>query len=92
MVIIMATFILLVSFTVLFILKRFYMNITYQKIGRFSMSAMLIFIGISHFFIPSNLAAMVPPFIPFPITIVYLTGVVELLFAITLLFEKTYKS
>lgn len=75
----------------MFILKQFKMSISYQRIGRISMSVMLIFIGLSHFFIPESLVVMIPPLVPFPLSIVYVTGAVELLIGILLLFEKTYR-
>ncbi|WP_092985343.1 DoxX family protein [Lacicoccus qingdaonensis] len=87
----MATLVLLLCFLILLVLKRIRGSLSYQKIGRISMSAMLFFIGFSHFFIPENLTAMIPPAIPFELPIVYATGFLELLFAVLFLFDKTYK-
>jgi uncharacterized membrane protein len=87
----MATFVLLLCFFILFVVKQCNVAISYQKIGRISMSVMLSFIGLSHFFIPENLMEMLPPIFPFPLFIVYITGVLELLFGVLLLFDKTYK-
>lgn len=87
----MATLILLLCFLILFILKQINVSFSYQKIGRISISAMLFFIGSSHFFIPENLMEMIPPAIPFALSIVYVTGFLELLFGALFLFDKTYK-
>ncbi|MFA1822819.1 DoxX family membrane protein [Virgibacillus sp. YIM 98842] len=87
----MATLVLLLCFLVLCVLKQLKVPVSYQKIGRISMSAMLVFIGFSHFFIPENLMEMIPPAFPFTLPIVYITGILELLFGILLLFDKTYK-
>lgn len=86
----MATLVLLLCFLILLVLK---INVafSYQKIGRIAISAMLFFIGFSHFFIPENLMEMIPPAIPFALSIVYITGFSELLFGVLFLFEKTYK-
>ncbi|GAB3798837.1 DoxX family protein [Virgibacillus kimchii] len=87
----MATVVLLSSFIVLSVLRLFKVPLSYQKMGRISMSAMLFFIGLSHFFIPENLMEMIPPVFPFALSIVYMTGVLELLFGVLLLFDKTFK-
>lgn len=87
----MATVVLLSSFIVLSVLRLFKVPLSYQKMGRISMSAMLFFIGFSHFFIPENLMEMIPPVFPFALSIVYMTGVLELLFGVLLLFDKTFK-
>src|SRR5690625_149900 len=87
----MATFVLLLCFLILCVLKQIKMELSYQKIGRISLSAMLFFIGFSHFFIPENLMEMIPPFFPLALSIVYMTGVLELGFGVLLLFDKTFK-
>lgn len=86
----MATLVLCGSFLVMWVLKLFGWDISYPKIGRYSMSIMLVFFGFSHFFMPEDLMAMIPPIFPFPLLIVYVTGVMEIVFAILLLFRKTY--
>lgn len=86
----MATFVLFLCFLMLCILKQMNVTLSYQKIGRISMSTMLFFIGCSHFFMPGDLVDMIPPLFPFPLFIVYVTGILELLFGVFLLFNKTY--
>lgn len=87
----MATVVLLLSFFVLLVFNQIKKSLSYQKIGRISISTMLFFIGFSHFFIPENLMEMIPAPIPFPLSIVYVTGFLELIFGVLLLFDKTYK-
>ncbi len=56
--------------------------------ARIGMSAMLIVTGIAHFVFIKGMVMMLPAFVPFRIFIVYLTGIIELIFAITLLTPK----
>lgn len=62
-----------------------------------AMAAMLVLTGIVRF-VPDSVAAMpsaeelarmVPPFVPFPLAMVYLTGVLELLIAVGLVLART---
>src|SRR5699024_11566932 len=86
----MATLVLVLCFLVLFVLNQIKKTLSYQKIGRISMSIMLFFIGFSHFFIPEKLMEMIPPIFPFALFIVYITGGLELFIGVLLLFGKTY--
>ena len=52
-----------------------------QRAGRIALAAMLLFTGISHFLFTDGIMAMVPDFLPAQKTLVYLTGVLELIFA-----------
>ncbi len=47
--------------------------------------------GILHFVQDTEFAAIVPPLLPFPVAIVWATGVMEVVFAIGLLFSKYRK-
>jgi uncharacterized membrane protein len=53
--------------------------------ARIALAAMLVVTGISHFTMTAALAAMVPPVIPWPVGVVYATGIAELAFAALLL-------
>ena len=44
--------------------------------------------GIAHFLFTDGFAAIVPPFLPWPVLIVWLTGVVELLMAPLIFFPR----
>lgn len=52
--------------------------------GRIALSAMWVFSAIGHFAFTKGMSLMIPEFIPFKTEIIYLTGVVEILFAIGL--------
>ncbi len=53
--------------------------------GRLSLAAFFLFTGASHFFMPEEMASMLPAAIPMRIVIIYVTGVLEILGAIGLL-------
>lgn len=53
--------------------------------GKIAMSAMLVFTATGHFAFTKGMSMMVPDFLPFKRTLVYLTGILEILFAIGLL-------
>ncbi|MEE1945647.1 hypothetical protein VRU48_11065 [Pedobacter sp. KR3-3] len=55
--------------------------------GSIAMAAMLVFTTIGHFAFPKGMALMVPNFVPFKTGMVYLTGLLELAFAIGLLLK-----
>jgi uncharacterized membrane protein len=49
------------------------------------MALLLLWAGTMHFLRPASFAQIVPPFVPFPLAAVYLSGVVELVLAVGLL-------
>jgi uncharacterized membrane protein len=53
--------------------------------GRISVAVLFGFTGLSHFFMPEQLAQLLPPALPYRLELIYLTGVLELLGAIGLL-------
>lgn len=57
--------------------------------GNLGMSLMLLLTATGHFLFSRGMAMMIPPFIPFKNSIVYLTGVIEIALAISLLFPAT---
>jgi uncharacterized membrane protein len=50
--------------------------------ARVGLSLFFVFTALGHFIRPYEMSAMLPPFVPYRIEIVYLTGVLELLGAI----------
>jgi uncharacterized membrane protein len=54
--------------------------------GNLAMCAMLCFTAMGHFLFTKGMALMIPDWIPFKISIVYLTGIIEILLGIGLLF------
>ena len=58
------------------------LNIPPSKRARVGLSAFFIFTAIGHFISTDEMAAMIPPSIPYRIELIYLTGVLELLGAV----------
>jgi len=56
--------------------------------ARIAMSIMLCFTAIGHFAFTKGMSMMIPQFIPFKTSLVYLTGLLEILLAIGLLIPK----
>ncbi|GAA0379705.1 hypothetical protein [Bacillus horti] len=82
--------ILIGSFAVLFLLKRAgYTQRSNRELANYSMAFFLVFFGLSHFYKKSELMMILPSWVPFPEFVVYVTGVIEIVFAIGLLFERT---
>lgn len=54
----------------------------------FFLSALFIFAGAMHFVIPRGYAAIMPPWVPFPMEMVYLSGVLEILGGAGILLPK----
>jgi len=52
--------------------------------GRIAMSAMLVFTAIGHFAFSKGMTMMLPQFIPYKTTMIYLTGFIEVIAAIGL--------
>ena len=59
--------------------------------GRAAMAFMLFFTAMGHFLFPVGMAAMIPSIFPMKTEIVYITGVMEILFGLGLLIPKTAK-
>jgi uncharacterized membrane protein len=58
--------------------------------ARAAMSLMLLFTAIGHFAFTRGMVMMIPPFIPFKMFLVYLTGIFEIAAAITLNIPSLY--
>jgi uncharacterized membrane protein len=85
--------VLLISFCLMTFINRYILNdtLTLSLMGRVAMSVMLLFSGSSHFFKTGEMIQMMPEFLPFKIELVYLTGIMELAFAASLLFSRYTK-
>jgi uncharacterized membrane protein len=55
----------------------------------YSMSLLYIAGGIYHFINPRMYLRIMPPYIPYHLPIVYISGICEIIFALLLLFENT---
>ncbi len=56
--------------------------------GRYLYAAIYIGAGINHFLNPDFYVAIVPPYLPWPLALVYLSGVAEIALGTLLLFKR----
>ena len=47
--------------------------------NQFLLSVFFVFAGVMHFVVPRSYAAIMPPWVPFPTSMVYLSGTLEIL-------------
>jgi len=81
--------ILLLSFAIsTFVIKFTKKEYDFALSARIAMSIMLVFTAIGHFAFTKGMSMMIPQFIPFKESFVYLTGIFEILLAIGLLIPK----
>lgn len=81
--------ILLISFVLtLGILKLIRHEYRIALAARVALAIMLLFTAIGHFAFTKGMALMIPPFIPYKTTLVYLTGLLEIAFSIGLLMPR----
>ncbi|AXT52901.1 hypothetical protein D1818_19510 [Aquimarina sp. BL5] len=81
--------ILLSSFVIsLFIIKIINKDYDFALSARIAMSIMLLFTAIGHFAFTKGMSMMIPKFIPYKETFVHLTGIFEILLAISLLIPR----
>lgn len=84
--------VLLCSFILsLLALRIFTKLLDFQLAARIAMCCMLLFTAVGHFIFTEGMVAMVPPFVPFKKEVVFLTGIIEMLFAFCLLFPSYQK-
>ncbi len=62
-----------------------------QRLSIYTMSLMYCMAGCYHFINPSFYLGLIPPFYPFPLELVYSSGVIELLLGGMLLVKRTRK-
>ena len=65
--------------------KLFRGKYNYSMAGRIAMSVMLLFTAMGHFAFAKGMSMMIPDFIPSRTAIVYFTGIIEIVAAISLL-------
>ncbi|MEO1031571.1 MAG: hypothetical protein AAFX55_09210 [Bacteroidota bacterium] len=81
--------ILISSFIIaLFVTYFFKKAFDFMLSARIALSMMLCFTAIGHFVYTNGMSLMMPEFIPFRISLVYLTGLLEIVFAMALLIPK----
>ncbi len=81
--------VLLSSFVIaIFVVKIFKKEYDFASSARIAMSIMLCFTAIGHFVFTKGMSMMIPQFIPFKTSFVYLTGLFEILLAVGLIIPK----
>ena len=60
-----------------------------KEIGMYIMAAIYAFAGTMHFVRPNMFLKIVPRYLPYPLQIVYLSGICEIIFALMLLLPAT---
>jgi len=82
--------ILIVPYLFLTALDRGPLNIRIPVLlrGRMSLALLFAFTGVGHFIEPDGLALLLPMWVPFPIEIIYVTGILEIAAALGLLIPR----
>ena len=62
----------------------YYAHVNWTLSGRIALSAMLLFSAMGHFIFRKGMALMIPKRIPYKNTIVFVTGIIEILLALGL--------
>jgi uncharacterized membrane protein len=63
-----------------------------KKISPYILSFVLAVAGVAHFVIPREFLKAMPPYFLYPLPLIYITGIVELVFAIFLLLKNRHRS
>ncbi|WP_282112813.1 DoxX family protein [Maribacter stanieri] len=81
--------VLLLSFTIsIFLIKIIKKEYDFALSARIAMSIMLLFTAIGHFAFTKGMPMMIPKIIPFKESIIYLSGILEILLALGLIIPK----
>lgn len=81
--------VLLLSFAIsIFVIKIIKKEYDFALSARIAMSIMLLFTAIGHFAFTKGMSMMIPEFIPFKESVIYLSGIFEILLAFGLLIPK----
>lgn len=86
LIVLIGSFILLIFFSRVGI---FFKDKSYRELGAYSMAIFLVFFGLSHFYKQDELILMLPDFMPFPEVIIFITGIIEIILAVGLIFPTT---
>lgn len=86
-------FLIFILTTILFLASKIGINPIkdFKNNARIGTGLTFIFTGVSHFLLPDTFMKLMPPFIPFPGVMVYISGVFEILGGIGLIISKTKK-
>lgn len=72
----------------LFVVKSIFKVFDFALAARIALSTMLCFTAIGHFIFTKGMSMIIPQIIPFKISIVYITGILEIALAIGILIPK----
>jgi uncharacterized membrane protein len=61
-----------------------------RLLGRVALASFFGFAGLGHFFAREAFTAQVPPWVPFTDAVIYLSGIIEISFALALLFAPPH--
>lgn len=82
--------VLIIVFVIgLIVIKLWTKNTDWKLAGQIAMGAMLMFTAVAHFVFTDGMTQMIPDFFPLKKELVYLTGILEMLFAVGLLIPRT---
>lgn len=80
--------VLIGSFILLLAVRGLFEAMTVDRAGRIAFAVMLLFTGSSHFYLTEGMVMSMPPFFPAKEALVYLTGILEIAFAVGLAVAK----
>src|SRR5690625_5270712 len=86
LIVLIGSFILLILFSRLGI---FFKGKSYRELGSYAMAIFLIFFGISHFYKQDELILMLHVFMPFPVFVILITGIIAIILAVGLIYPTT---
>ena len=86
MILLVLVLILTVPYFVLTLADRYISKVRVSRAtrGKIGLSLLFLFTGVGHYIQTFGMAQMVPPFLPYPVEIIYITGVFELVGAVGL--------
>jgi uncharacterized membrane protein len=88
LIVLLATFAFAILIRLVFFRQQ---PINYRLCGRIALAGMFLFTGVSHFLLDDGMVQMLPEFVPFRYFIIYVTGIIELFFAVGLLLPQYYR-
>jgi uncharacterized membrane protein len=81
--------VLLVTYLLALFIGKLLSDYDVRAAARIAMAVMLVFTSIGHFRFAKGMAMMIPDMIPYKTTMVYITGIIEIVAAVTLLLPAT---
>ena len=63
-----------------------------RHLARFGLASFMLVAGFGHFNNTHSFRAQVPPFLPNPDLVIYISGVIEIAFGLSLVFSRKYRT